>query len=79
MVQVITAYWCVCEREACKHRWLSSEIPKRCAKCKGRAWNKAEGKTVGEVVLPSLRFQGGPASSGQVAGDSAERVVVLDE
>jgi hypothetical protein len=35
-------YW-VCQRSACKHEWLATDInvePKRCAKCKRLDWNR---------------------------------------
>ena len=37
MINVIEVFECVCE---CGHRWIAEEMPKRCAKCKRRAWNK---------------------------------------
>ena len=30
-----------CDRAGCGHVWLSKEKPKRCAKCKSPAWDKA--------------------------------------
>lgn len=40
----IEAYENTCDYPQCGHVWISREIPARCAKCKGRNWNVAEGK-----------------------------------
>lgn len=85
MVTEVMAFWCVCERVECGHQWFSGELPKRCAKCKGRSWNKS-GKRSGVPTvasLSSLRLQGGSAASDRVATALAqvatvERVVEMD-
>jgi len=56
MIRKIEVYECVCDLDA-EHKWLSrsTEIPKRCPKCKSRKWNN--GSTGGNslAALPENR------------------------
>ena len=35
---MVDCYDCQCNR--CNYQWKTTEIPKACAKCKSRVWNK---------------------------------------
>ena len=39
------------ECDVCGHRWLSHDVPKRCARCKSRAWDRSS------ADVPQLREQ----------------------
>jgi len=39
------------ECDVCGHRWLSHDVPKRCARCKSRGWDRSS------ADVPQLREQ----------------------
>lgn len=49
MLKQVVAFLCVCAE--CGAEWKALEVPKRCAKCKARSWNRDEAEPVHEVEV----------------------------
>ena len=54
-------YFCRCERQECRHEWVSRKKPKRCALCKYIGWNFEDkrfkaGYAPGAKIEPNKRI-----------------------